>query len=58
LKARACEQERVCVRRSNAYRAKRDWVRRSESGPVRRSESDPPEGRLFYATTVNVIASQ
>jgi hypothetical protein len=24
------------------------WVRRSESGPVRRPESDPPEGRSFY----------
>src|SRR5436190_9516716 len=25
------------------------WVRRSEIRPVRRSESDPPEGRSFYA---------
>jgi hypothetical protein len=24
------------------------WVRRSESRPVRRSESDPLEGGLFY----------
>ena len=25
------------------------WERRSETRPVRRSESDPPAGRLFYA---------
>jgi len=25
------------------------WRRRSETRPVRRSESDPPEGRSFYA---------
>ena len=25
------------------------WRRRSEIRPVRRSESDPPEGRSFYA---------
>jgi hypothetical protein len=24
------------------------WLRRSETRPVRRSESRPPEGRLFY----------
>jgi hypothetical protein len=24
------------------------WGRRSEISPVRRSESDPPEGRSFY----------
>ena len=25
------------------------WERRSETRPVRRSESEPPAGRLFYA---------
>src|SRR5262245_24730087 len=28
-----------------------DWVRRSEIRPGRRSESDPPEGRSFYASS-------
>ncbi|MEW6323626.1 MAG: hypothetical protein AB1635_21345, partial [Acidobacteriota bacterium] len=37
------------IKTNPALAVKAPWRRRSETRPVRRSESDPPEGRSFYA---------